>query len=105
MPDFSVRILSTDNGVEFDSLYAPPGGCVTWDNETDETHQIAVGTTFSTDPILARMSSRPSYIIASDATGTLDYKCITEKHTETGSIVIEQVQQIPPEVSDDEGGE
>ena len=102
MPDFSVRILSTDEGVQFDSLTSPPGALVTWDNETNETHQIAVGTTFSTDPILAGLSSRPSYIIPSNATGTIDYKCITKDHTETGSIVIQQVQPMAPEPSGDE---
>jgi hypothetical protein len=65
-----------------------------------------VGTAFSTDPILAGLSSRPSYIIPSDATANIDYKCITKDHTETGSIVIQQVKPMAPEPSgDDEGGE
>jgi len=97
MPDFSIRILTTATRTEFDPCSAPPGSLITWDNETDQPHQIAVGTGFTTDVILAGMSSRPSYIIDSSATGTLDYKCVIKDHNEVGTIVVTQVVQMPQE--------
>jgi len=97
VPDFSIRILTTSKGTEFDPCSAPPGSLITWDNETDQSHQIAVGTVFTTSEILAGMSSRPSYIIASSATGTLDYKCVIKNHDETGTIVVTPVVQMPQE--------
>lgn len=95
MPDLSIRILSTQNGVEFDSCSAPPSSTVTWNNKTNQTHQITSGT-FSTDPILAHMSSRPDFVIDYQATGTIDYFC-TLHEGESGTIVVTAVKPMPPE--------
>lgn len=105
MPDLSIRILSTDKGTEFDPCSAPPGALITWDNETNQSHQIAVGSGFRTDKILAGLSSRPGYIIDIDASGTINYNCTEENHNETGTIVVTEVKPMPPEPSGDEGGE
>ena len=95
MPDFSVRILSTPSGVKFDELSAPPGAGVTWDNTTNQKHQITYQT-FSTNPIAPGDSSRPAYYIATDATGTITYYC-TLHENESGTIAVTQVQPMEPE--------
>jgi plastocyanin len=95
MPDFSIRILKTDEGVKFDPLSAPPTACITWNNTTPDTHQITYET-FSSDPILAGMSSRPGYVIDAAATGTLTYYC-TLHDDESGTIDVEQAVPMPTE--------
>jgi plastocyanin len=95
MPDFSVRILATSEGVKFDPLTAPPSSCITWNNTTDETHQITYQT-FSTDPILAGMSSRPGYVIDAGASGALTYYC-TLHENESGTIDVEGPVPMPTE--------
>jgi plastocyanin len=84
MPDFSIRIFDTGEGVKFDPLSAPPASCITWNNTTNDTHQVTYQT-FSTDPILAGMSSRPDYVIDATATGTITYFC-TLHEGESGTI-------------------
>jgi plastocyanin len=95
MPDFSVRILDTGHGVQFDPLQAPPNACVTWDNTTGETHQVTAGT-FSTEPILEGRSSRPGYVIDPAATGTITYFC-TLHEDESGTIDVVQAVPMEPE--------
>lgn len=95
MPDFSIRIIDTSQGVTFDPLSAPPSSCITWNNCTSETHQITAGT-FSSDPILAGDSSRPDYVIAGDASGTITYYC-TLHENESGTIDVEQAVPMPTE--------
>ena len=95
MPDLSIRILSTQQGVEFDPCSAAPSSTVTWNNQTKQTHQITSGT-FSTNPILAGMSSRPDFVLDYQASGTIDYFC-TLHEGESGTIVVTQVQPMPPE--------
>jgi plastocyanin len=95
MPDFSIRISSTDTGVKFDPLSAPPSSCISWNNTTSETHQITYET-FSTEPILAGMSSRPDYVIDANASGTITYFC-TLHEGESGTIDVEQAVPMPPE--------
>jgi plastocyanin len=95
VPDLSIRILSTEGGVAFDPCSAPPSSTVTWNNQTRQTHQITSGT-FSTDPILAGMSSRPDFVIDFQASGTIDYFC-TLHENEAGTIVVTPVQPMPPE--------
>ena len=99
MPDFSIRITATHEGVKFDPLSAPPSSCITWDNTTGETHQITYQT-FSTEPILAGMSSRPGYVIDGSATGTITYYC-TLHENESGTIDVEQAVPMPTELSDE----
>ncbi len=95
MPDFSVRIVDTSQGVKFDSLSAPPSSCISWNNTTGKTHQITEGT-FSTDPILAGQSSRPDYVIAGAATGSITYYC-TLHENESGTIEVVQAVPMPTE--------
>ena len=95
MPDFSIRIIDTSQGVKFDSLSAPPASCVSWDNTTSETHQVTHGT-FSTDPILAGDSSRPDYVIDPSATGAITYYC-TLHENESGTIEVVQAVPMPTE--------
>ncbi len=95
MPDFSVRILSTPQGVKFDDLSAPPGSIVNWNNTTKDPHQITYQT-FSTDPIPAGKSSRPDFVIDTSASGTLTYYC-TMHEGESGTIQVQAPQPMPPE--------
>jgi plastocyanin len=95
MPDFSVRIIDTSQGVKFDPISAPTSSCISWNNCTSEPHQVTEGT-FSTDPILAGDSSRPDYVIDPTATGTITYYC-TMHEGESGTITVEVPAPMPTE--------
>ncbi len=99
MPDFSIRILPSNGGAVFDPMSVPPGSNVTWNNLTNQTHQITAGV-FSTDPIgpvgMPNSSSRPDFVIGPSATGPIPYAC-TLHENESGTIEIDAVQNIPTE--------
>ncbi|MGH9823154.1 MAG: cupredoxin domain-containing protein [Blastocatellia bacterium] len=108
MADWSIKIVpGSDEAAEFvpdlkgyqagDPLPAQQDDLVSWNNTTNKTHQItAVPPTnsptgyleFTTDPIPAGESSRPSYDVAP---GTVNYFCKLHDN-EKGTIIA----TVPP---------
>ena len=61
---------------------------VSWANETDDVHQIAVqGVTF-TEPIKPFEPSTPSYVCNGKKGDSIPYNCVIPGHTESGTIKI-----------------
>ena len=94
MPDFSIKI---DGGFSPKSLPVPQFSLVTWDNSTNDTHQVVLDDgSFTTDPILGGDSSKPDLYISQAAPTTLPYHCVNHPTTETGEIVVSAVVNLPP---------
>jgi hypothetical protein len=93
MPNFSISIVS-GNPVTFspDPQNVPANSIVTWDNTTEDDHQLTLSDGRVTPVIYAEQSS-PEYVIASSIT----YECTAPEHEgETGSIDVVEVEDIPP---------
>ena len=93
MPDFSTSIVSGDP-VTFspNPQNLPANSIVSWNNKTENDHQLKLSDGRVTDVIIAEQSS-DEYVIGSSIT----YECITTDHQgETGSIDVVAVQDIPP---------
>jgi plastocyanin len=120
MPDFSIIIVSSGGKTDFkpdfpdaevgQPLGAPQFAMVTWDNETGDSHQIAIteetsidGTRVTVDGydsgvILAGMSSRQNYSVAAPEGTSIPYFC-TMHSGESGTIFVTGVANMPTEVS------
>jgi FtsP/CotA-like multicopper oxidase with cupredoxin domain len=106
MPDFSIKIVPGITGVAAfqpdlpgrnagDPLYGPPSACVSWTNQTTDTHQIEFDDgSYTSNEILPQFQSATDYI-APATYGPLSYHC-TKHQGETGSIVIEPVVNLDP---------
>ena len=79
---WSINIVPSDKGVQFDPdvygcspgapLQAQKGDLVSWNNQTDDKHQIVVGTeTFDCDP----WSSTTAYQVQTAAPSKITYTC------------------------------
>ena len=93
MPEFSITIVS---GVPAtfspNPQNVPANSVVTWNNTTEDEHQLALSDGRVTDVIYPEQSS-DEYVIVSAVT----YECIAPDHTgETGSIGVVDVLDIPP---------
>ena len=76
-----------------DPVEANNNDVISWANETNENHQIAIdGVTF-TDVIKPFESSTPAYVAQNDGDDpiTVSYKCVVPGHSETGTINIAPV--------------
>lgn len=98
---FNPDVFGTGPG---EPLKAQLGDLVSWNNQTNDTHQIAVvkadGTTisFTTEKIASFKSSTPGYVTASadvvpGPTGTISYHCTlhldqNKKPIENGKITV-----------------
>lgn len=96
MANFSISIISgkPGNPATFspDPQNVPANSIVTWNNTTEEDHQLALSDTRVTPVIYAEQSS-PEYVIATPLT----YACTIRGHEgETGSIDVVEVEDIPP---------
>lgn len=109
MPDWSIKIVPSDTGgaAEFDPpvLNAQQDDLVSWNNTTNDTHQIGLPydphpltglvEDFVSDPIPPDQSSRPGYDTAPNAASTdfpvtITYYCL--KHPlERGTIIVSAV--------------
>jgi plastocyanin len=97
MPDFSITIVSlADGGFSPKSQPVPQFSLVTWNNTTDQTHQVVLDDgSFTTDPILAEDSSKPDFYVNQVAPTSIPYHCAI--HTaETGEIVVTAVVNLNP---------
>jgi plastocyanin len=121
MPDFSIIIVSSGGTTGFkpdlpdaevgQPLGAPQFSLVTWDNETGDSHQIAIteetsidGTRVTVDGyessvILPGMSSRENYSVAAPEGTSIPYFC--KMHTgESGTIFVQGVNLNMPTVEE-----
>jgi plastocyanin len=121
MPDFSIIIVSSGGTTGFkpdmpdaevgQPLGAPQFSVVTWDNETGDSHQIAIteetsidGTRVTVDGylssvILPGMSSRENYSVAAPEGTSIPYFC--NMHSgESGTIFVQGVNLNMPTVEE-----
>ncbi|MDX6385157.1 MAG: hypothetical protein QOK48_2730 [Blastocatellia bacterium] len=104
MPDFSIKIVPASGGLAGfqpdlpgskvgDPLSVAPNSIVSWDNQSNATHQVATSDGYTSNEILPQYTSQTDYV--APASGTVSYKCT--KHTgETGSIVVQAVVNMNP---------
>jgi len=93
MPNFSISIVK-GNPATFspDPQNCPANSIVTWNNTTENDHQLALSDGRVTDVIIAEQSSDEYVIVAS-----ITYECTIRGHEgENGSINVVAVQDIPP---------
>jgi plastocyanin len=105
MPDWSIRIVPSDTGEG--AMFDPPvlntqqDDLVSWNNTTNDTHQIGLpndpltglAEDFVSEPIPADESSRPGYDTATNATSfpvTITYYCLIHP-SERGTIIVSAV--------------
>ena len=105
MPDFSIKIVSTDSGLAGfqpdlpgsnvgDPLSVAPGSRVSWDNQSNDTHQVALADgSYTSNEILPQYQSQTDYITPDS--GSVTYQC-TKHEGETGSIVVQAVVPMDP---------
>lgn len=115
MPDWSIKIVPSDSGVgaafvpdlneaqQGDPLLAQQFDLVSWNNTTNDTHQIGLPNdplsglaVFETEPIPAGRSSSPLYNVAqpnvspSPPAWTITYYCLlhpSEKGTISATVI------------------
>jgi FtsP/CotA-like multicopper oxidase with cupredoxin domain len=105
MADFSIKIVSAGGGLAGfqpdlpgknigDPLSVPPNSIVSWNNQTDDTHQVEmIDGSYTSNEILPKYTSRTDYI--TPASGSISYQC-TKHEGETGSIIVQPVVPMPP---------
>jgi FtsP/CotA-like multicopper oxidase with cupredoxin domain len=105
MPDFSIKIVPAGVGLAGfqpdlpgskvgDPLSVAPNSRVSWDNQTNATHQVAMADgSYTSNEILPQYTSKTEYI--TPASGSISYKCTRHKG-ETGSIVVQAVVNMNP---------
>jgi FtsP/CotA-like multicopper oxidase with cupredoxin domain len=105
MPDFSIKIVPADGGLAGfqpdlpdskvgDPLSVPPNSRVSWDNQTNVTHRLAMADcSYISSDILPQGTSKTDYITPDS--GSISYRCI-DHEGETGSIVVQPVVPMPP---------
>ena len=88
MPDWSITISSSSGQTQFspDPLNASASDIVSWANETDQVHQIAISGVTFTEPIKPFQSSKPAYVCSGASGSTIPYNCVIPGHTEKGTI-------------------
>jgi hypothetical protein len=93
MPNFSISIIS-GNPATFspNPQNVPANSEVTWNNRTEDDHQLTLSDGRVTPVIFAEQSS-PEYVIVA----SLTYECTAPEHNgETGAINVVAVENIPP---------
>lgn len=105
MPDFLIKIVSLGGGVGFqpdipgleagDPLYVAPNSLVSWNNHTNDPHQVATDDgKYTSDEILPTLSSKMDYY-APATDGEVPYHCA--KHDgEIGKIIVTAVVNMAP---------
>jgi FtsP/CotA-like multicopper oxidase with cupredoxin domain/plastocyanin len=106
MADFSIKIVPAGGGLAGfqpdlpgskvgDPLSVPPNSIVSWNNQTNDTHQVEVtaGPSYTSNEILPRYTSKTDYV--TPGSGTVSYRCKIHNE-ETGSIVVQPVVPMPP---------
>lgn len=105
MADFSIKIVPAGGGLAGfqpdlpgskvgDPLSVPPNSIVSWDNQTDDTHQVEMtDKSYTSNEILPHYTSQTDYV--TPASGSVSYRCNKHKG-ETGSIVVQPVVPMPP---------
>ncbi len=105
MPDFSIKIVPAGSGLAGfqpdlpgskvgDPLSVAPNSIVSWDNQTKDTHQIAMADgSYTSNEILPQLTSKTDYV--TPASGSISYQC-TKHKGETGSIVVQAVVPMKP---------
>ncbi|HXH38335.1 MAG TPA: hypothetical protein VNN08_06885 [Thermoanaerobaculia bacterium] len=94
MPDFSITI--TGGGFSPQSQPVPQFSLVTWNNTTNQPHQVVLDDgSFTTNPILPEDSSKPDFYVNQAAPTSLPYHCVNHP-TETGEIVVTAVVNLNP---------
>ena len=93
MPNFSISIISGNPATFSPNPQSVPANSeVTWNNTTEDDHQLTLSDGRVTPVIVAEQSS-PEYVIVASIT----YACTAPDHNgETGSINVVAVQDIPP---------
>jgi FtsP/CotA-like multicopper oxidase with cupredoxin domain len=105
MADFSIKIVPAGGGLAGfqpdlpgskvgDPLSVPPNSLVSWDNQTNVTHRLAMADcSYISSDILPQGTSKTDYI--TPGSGSISYRCI-DHEGETGTIVVQQVVPMPP---------
>jgi FtsP/CotA-like multicopper oxidase with cupredoxin domain len=105
MPDFSIKIVPVGGGLAGfqpdlpgsnvgDPLSVAPSSRVSWDNQTNDAHQVAMAdNSYVSNTILPRYTSETDYITPNS--GSISYQC-TMHDGETGSIVVQEVVPMNP---------
>jgi FtsP/CotA-like multicopper oxidase with cupredoxin domain/plastocyanin len=104
MPDFSIKIVPAGSGLAGfqpdlqgskvgDPLFVAPNSIVSWDNQTNDTHQVATSDGYTSNEILPQYTSQTDYV--TPASGSVLYQC-TKHKGETGSIVVQPVVNMKP---------
>jgi hypothetical protein len=102
MGDFSIKIVPGEEGAQFQvdidgfapgvALEAPANSCITWNNTTDQPHQLTDGGTYQSGEIDPGSSNKNELVLLADVT----YHC-TLHDGETGQInVVEAIDMNPP---------
>jgi|GEM_PF-1435822 len=93
MPDFSISIVPGDPATfSPDPQLCPPNSIVSWNNTTEDDHQLKLSDGRVTDVIIAEQSSDEYAIVES-----ITYECTMRGHEgENGSIDVVAVLDIPP---------
>jgi FtsP/CotA-like multicopper oxidase with cupredoxin domain/plastocyanin len=106
MADFSIKIVPAGGGLAGfqpdlpgskvgDPLSVPPNSIVSWDNQTDDTHQVEMTDgSYSSNEILPQYTSKTDYVTPAQS-GSISYQC-TKHKGEAGSIVVQPVIPMPP---------
>ncbi|HJQ27142.1 MAG TPA: hypothetical protein VKA60_24855 [Blastocatellia bacterium] len=105
MPDWSIKIIPGSKGATFapNPLPAEQDDLVSWNNTTDDTHQIEVTAPeqnpFRTHPIPAGEPSSPAYDVAQPpkskpANWTATYRCIL--HADEQGTIKARIVPTPP---------
>ena len=105
MPDFSIKIVPVSTGgagfqpdlpgmQPGDPLNVAPSSLISWNNQTNDTHQVEFDDgSYTSNEILPALSSKTDYV--APASGSISYHCTRHKG-ETGSIVVRPVVPMPP---------
>jgi len=106
MPDFSIKIVRVGKGgagfqpdlpgvQPGDPLYVAPNSLISWNNQTNRTHQVAFDDgSYTSNEILPALSSQTDYV-APAASGSVSYHC-TKHQGETGTIIVQPVVNMNP---------
>src|SRR5689334_20491690 len=103
MPDFSIQIVTTDDGTQFmpdvpgfrpgDPLYCAPSSLISWANHTGVPHIIQTDDgKFTTEEILPELSNKTEYVAPANE-GPYGYHC-TQHENEKGTIFVQTVSDI-----------
>src|SRR4051794_13042095 len=93
MPDWSITIKGSPATFTPDPLGATANDTVSWANETEQTHQIAIDGVTLTEPIAPFTSSTPAFVCQTpgDDPVSVTVTCVIAGHKEKGTINIAPV--------------